>query len=36
MRRLASALLALALLVAVPTTAFAHDVLERTNPADGT
>ena len=36
MRRLASALLALGLLVAVPTTAFAHDVLERTNPADGT
>ena len=36
MRRLASALLALGLLVAVPATAFAHDVLERTNPADGT
>jgi methionine-rich copper-binding protein CopC len=36
MRRLASALLALGLLVAVPTTAFAHDVLEQTNPADGT
>lgn len=36
MRRLASALLALGLLVALPTTAFAHDVLERTNPADGT
>jgi copper resistance protein C len=41
MRRLASALLALGLLtlgllVAVPTTASAHDVLERTNPADGT
>ncbi|WP_374968027.1 copper resistance protein CopC [Terrabacter sp. BE26] len=36
MRRLASALLALGLLVAVPTTAFAHDVLERTDPADGT
>jgi len=36
MRRLASALLALGLLVAIPTAAFAHDVLERTNPADGT
>jgi methionine-rich copper-binding protein CopC len=36
MRRLAFALIALGLLVAVPTTAFAHDVLERTNPADGT
>jgi methionine-rich copper-binding protein CopC len=36
MRRLVSALLALGLLVAVPTTALAHDVLERTNPADGT
>ncbi|KRB43753.1 copper resistance CopC family protein [Terrabacter sp. Root181] len=36
MRRLASALLALGLLVALPTTAFAHDVLERTDPADGT
>ena len=36
MRRLASALLALGLVVAVPTTALAHDVLERTNPADGT
>jgi methionine-rich copper-binding protein CopC len=36
MRRLASALLALGLLVALPTTSFAHDVLERTNPADGT
>lgn len=36
MRRLASALLALGLLVAAPTAAFAHDVLERTNPADGT
>lgn len=36
MRRLASALLALGLLVAVPATAFAHDVLERTDPADGT
>lgn len=36
MRRLASALLALGLLVAVPTTALAHDVLERTDPAEGT
>ncbi len=36
MRRLASALLALGLLVVVPSAAFAHDVLERTNPADGT
>jgi methionine-rich copper-binding protein CopC len=36
MRRLASALLALGLLVAAPAAAFAHDVLERTNPADGT
>ena len=36
MRRLASALLALGLLVAAPTAAFGHDVLERTNPADGT
>ncbi|GAA2497897.1 copper resistance CopC family protein [Terrabacter carboxydivorans] len=36
MRRLASALLAFGLLVALPTTAFAHDVLERTDPADGT
>jgi methionine-rich copper-binding protein CopC len=36
MRRLASALLALGLVTAVPTTALAHDVLERTNPADGT
>lgn len=36
MRRLASALLALGLLVALPSAAFAHDVLERTNPADGT
>jgi methionine-rich copper-binding protein CopC len=36
MRRLASALLALGLLVALPTTAFAHDVLESTDPADGT
>jgi methionine-rich copper-binding protein CopC len=36
MRRLASVLLALGLVVAVPTTALAHDVLERTNPADGT
>jgi len=36
MRRLASALLALGLLVMVPSAAFAHDVLERTNPADGT
>ncbi|GAA2741873.1 hypothetical protein GCM10009868_09630 [Terrabacter aerolatus] len=36
MRRLASALLALGLLVALPSTAFAHDVLERTDPADGT
>jgi copper resistance protein C len=36
MRRLASALLALGLLLAVPTAALAHDVLERTNPADGT
>ncbi|HET9631498.1 MAG TPA: copper resistance CopC family protein [Terrabacter sp.] len=36
MRRLASALLALGLLVAVPTTALAHDVLEQTDPADGT
>ena len=36
MRRLASALLALWLLVMVPSAAFAHDVLERTNPADGT
>lgn len=35
MRRLASALLALGLLVAAPAAAFAHDVLERTNPADG-
>lgn len=35
MRRLASALLALGLLVAVPSTALAHDALERTNPADG-
>lgn len=35
MRRLASALLALGLLVAVPTTAVAHDVLQSTNPADG-
>jgi copper resistance protein C len=36
MRRLASALLALGLVAAVPGTALAHDVLERTNPADGT
>jgi methionine-rich copper-binding protein CopC len=36
MRRLASALLALGLLFVVPSAAFAHDVLERTNPADGT
>ncbi len=36
MRRLASALLAIELLVIVPSAAFAHDVLERTNPADGT
>jgi len=35
MRRLASALLALGLLVAAPAAAFAHDVLEGTNPADG-
>jgi methionine-rich copper-binding protein CopC len=36
MRRLAPALLALGLLVLAPSAAFAHDVLERTNPADGT
>jgi len=36
MRRLASALIALGLLLAAPTAAFAHDVLERTNPGDGT
>ena len=36
MRRLASALLALGLVVAAPAAALAHDVLERTNPADGT
>lgn len=36
MRRLASALLALGLLVALPSAAVAHDVLERTNPPDGT
>ena len=40
MRRLASALLALGLItgavVGAPLVAFAHDVLERTTPADGT
>jgi methionine-rich copper-binding protein CopC len=36
MRRLVSALLALGFVVAVPTVAQAHDVLERTTPADGT
>lgn len=35
MRRLASVLLALGLVVAVPTTALAHDVLQSTNPRDG-
>lgn len=35
MRRLASALLALGLLVAFPWAAAAHDALERTDPADG-
>jgi methionine-rich copper-binding protein CopC len=36
MRRLLSVLLALGFVVAVPAAASAHDVLERTNPADGT
>jgi methionine-rich copper-binding protein CopC len=35
-RRVLSVLLALGFVIAVPAVASAHDVLERTNPADGT